>query len=37
VALLVLSVGYAGYLLLLAPLGLSVAMFYQPFRRQRLS
>ena len=37
VALLVLSLGYAGYLLLLAPLGLSVAMFYQPFRRQRLS
>jgi ubiquinone/menaquinone biosynthesis C-methylase UbiE len=36
VALLVLSVGYAGYLLLLAPLGLSVAMFYQPFRRQPL-
>jgi ubiquinone/menaquinone biosynthesis C-methylase UbiE len=35
-ALLVLSLGYAGCLLLLAPLGMIVGLFYQPFRRQRL-
>jgi hypothetical protein len=32
-ALLGLSVIYSGFLLLLAPLGLAVAPFHQPFRR----
>jgi hypothetical protein len=32
-ALLGLSVIYSGFLLLLAPLGLAVASFHQPFRR----
>lgn len=36
-ALLVMSAGYAGLLLLLLPLGLIVGMFYQPFREQRRS
>lgn len=32
-ALLVLSIGYAGFLLLLAPFGMIMGWFYQPFRR----
>jgi SAM-dependent methyltransferase len=36
-ALLVLSTGYAGLLLLLLPLGVILGMFYQPFREQRRS
>jgi ubiquinone/menaquinone biosynthesis C-methylase UbiE len=36
-ALLVLSTGYAGFLLLLMPLGTIVGIFYQPFREQRPS
>jgi ubiquinone/menaquinone biosynthesis C-methylase UbiE len=33
-ALLALSTGYAGFLLLLVPLGMIQGMFYQPFREQ---
>jgi hypothetical protein len=34
-ALLALSAFYAGFLLLLAPSGVIVGRFYQPFRRER--
>jgi ubiquinone/menaquinone biosynthesis C-methylase UbiE len=36
-ALLVLSTGYVGFLLLLAPLGIILGVFHQPFREQRPS
>ena len=36
-ALFALSSGYAGFLLLLVPLGMIIGIFYQPFRNQRLS
>jgi 2-polyprenyl-3-methyl-5-hydroxy-6-metoxy-1,4-benzoquinol methylase len=36
-ALLALSAGYAGFLLPLAPIGIILGMFYQPFGEERLS
>jgi SAM-dependent methyltransferase len=36
-ALLALSTGYAGFLLLLAPVGIILGVFHQPFREQRPS
>jgi len=35
--LLALSTGYAGFLLLLVPLGIILGMVHQPFRDQRAS